>query len=287
MEWLQANEQSCAEWLLIDCGEATQHQLWRTSLKLGNLKAILITHLHGDHCFGLPPLLASLSMQKRTQPLTIIAPQALIKILDTYSLVSELHFSYPIDFVVIETMDRYCLTLGKATLDIKAVALSHRIASYGFVLTATTYSSKADSQRLAHLEKDLWHSAIKSDPSLLVQTKQQQKIVVAGDNDTPSLLSDAVQGADALVHECTYTQSILDKNLAKGIDFMHTSADSIGRFAGKMALPCLILTHFSARFATFDNPNSRTPNMGHIRTEVQKYYQGRLVLAHDLMQITV
>lgn len=123
------------EWLLIDCGEATQHRLWHTPLKLSNLKAVLITHLHGDHCFGLPPLLASLSMQQRTKPLTIIAPQALIRLLDTYSLVSELYFTYPIEFVSIEMMGTHRLMLGSATLDIQTMALSHRIASYGFVLT--------------------------------------------------------------------------------------------------------------------------------------------------------
>lgn len=286
IECSQGSKKS-GDWLLIDCGEATQHRLWQTPLKLSNLKAILITHLHGDHCFGLPPLLSSLSMQKRTQPLTIIAPQALTKLLDTYSLVSELYFSYPIEFVATETMDTHRLTLDKATLDIKAVALSHRIASYGFALTATTYLPQVDSQKLAHLPKDTWRCAIKADPSLLTQTKKQQKLVVAGDNDTPSLLSDFVQEADALVHECTYTQSIQDKNLAKGINFMHTSADTIGRFAAMMDLPCLILTHFSARFATFDNPTSHTPNMGHIRTEVQEHYQGRLVLVQDLMQIVL
>lgn len=64
-------------WILVDCGEATQHQLLHTKLKPSTLKTILITHAHGDHCYGLAGLLASLSMHGRTEPLTIIAPQAI------------------------------------------------------------------------------------------------------------------------------------------------------------------------------------------------------------------
>ena len=68
-------------WILVDCGEATQHQLLHTKLKLSTLKAILITHTHGDHCYGLAGLLASLSMHGRTEPLIIIAPQTIKTIL--------------------------------------------------------------------------------------------------------------------------------------------------------------------------------------------------------------
>lgn len=91
-------------WILIDCGEATQHQLLKTKLSPHQLAAICITHVHGDHCYGLPGLLASLSMAGRTEPLTLIAPKAIATLLDSFSLTTELYFTYPIEFIAIETV---------------------------------------------------------------------------------------------------------------------------------------------------------------------------------------
>ena len=64
-------------WYMVDCGEATQHQLLRCRYTLKHLKAIFITHLHGDHIFGLPGLLSSAAMSGRTELLTICAPSGL------------------------------------------------------------------------------------------------------------------------------------------------------------------------------------------------------------------
>ena len=113
-----------------------------------------------------------------------------------------------------------------------------------------------------------------------------QKIVIAGDNDTPSLLTDAVKGAVMLVHEATYTQAVMDKILAKGVfDPKHSSAKMVAEFAKRAGVPCLVLTHFSARFMLFDDPNDSTPNMGHIRHEAESVYDGKLILATDLMVV--
>ncbi len=62
-------------WYLVDCGEGTQHQVLHTKLTFHSLKAILITHVHGDHCYGLPGILASAAMGGRTAPLPLVAPR--------------------------------------------------------------------------------------------------------------------------------------------------------------------------------------------------------------------
>ncbi|HEY4542163.1 MAG TPA: MBL fold metallo-hydrolase, partial [Noviherbaspirillum sp.] len=64
-------------WYLVDCGEGTQHRILHTRLSLRSLGAIFITHVHGDHCYGLPGLLASAGMHKRTDELSIIGPLAI------------------------------------------------------------------------------------------------------------------------------------------------------------------------------------------------------------------
>src|SRR5512142_1217514 len=63
--------------LLFDCGEATQHQLLRSAVRSGSLDAVFITHLHGDHLFGLPGLLATLGLNARSAPLTVYGPKGL------------------------------------------------------------------------------------------------------------------------------------------------------------------------------------------------------------------
>ncbi|WP_444997439.1 MBL fold metallo-hydrolase [Aliikangiella sp. IMCC44359] len=68
-------------WYLVDCGEATQHQILHTKLSIKYLEAIFITHVHGDHCYGLPGLLASMSMAGKTEMLTIVAPKNIEKMI--------------------------------------------------------------------------------------------------------------------------------------------------------------------------------------------------------------
>jgi ribonuclease Z len=118
---------------------------------------------------------------------------------------------------------------------------------------------------------------------------QRIKVVVAGDNDTPECLSAAVVDADLVVHEATYTHEVLHKIQAKNPDFdpMHSSAQLVGQFAQENSVKNLILTHFSARYQSFDNPHSDTPNMAHIRLDAQSAYQGNLWLAADFDQYMV
>lgn len=293
VEFLRDTKVKSNPWILVDCGEGTQYQLLRTDLKLKHLKAICITHLHGDHCYGLAGLLASMAMAGRSEPLAIVAPKALMKLLDTYSLVTELYFDYPIDFIDIEThlTTGVLLSFGQNTqVHIDITPLSHRMPSYAFGFDYGWQYEKANHAQLLadDIPKTQWRTWIKNHAKYRRIVAHHERLVVAGDNDTPDLLAHTIKGAKALVHECTYTQAVLDKILARGaFNPQHTSAQKIAQFAHQVNLPMLILTHFSARYALFDNPTHLTPNMGHIRTEVSQFYSGACILAHDLMQVVI
>ena len=310
----QRQNKKSRPWLLIDCGEGTQHQLLHTKLSLHQLQAICITHVHGDHCYGLPGLLASAAMSGRTVPLILLAPKAIATLLDALILTTELHFSFVINFMAIEDLLSEQDSKNKAQvtisldnqhqLEIDITPLSHRVPSYGFGITQTI------SRR--HLDKDkliadnipasaLWgrlqqgEDVMTEDGRKLRSTdyvdneSQRTRVVVAGDNDTPECLNNAIADADLLVHEATYTYEVLNKIQAKNPDFdpMHSSAQLLGRFAQDNGLKNLILTHFSARYQSFDNPNSSTPNMAHIRLDTESIYQGNLWLAADFDQYLV
>ena len=297
-------------WLLIDCGEGTQQQLLHTKLSLHQLAVICITHVHGDHCYGLPGLLASAAMSGRQEPLTLIAPKAIAALLDAIMLTTELYLPFAINFMVIEDLlseqdGKITICLDKQhQLDIDITPLSHRVASHAFGVTQTISHRILNTDKLK-LEgipaSALWGRLQQGEdvctenrqPLLSVDyvhnEQQRTRIVVAGDNDRPNLLSDAIKNADLLVHEATYTNEVLLKIQGKNPDFdpMHSSAQLVGKFAQNIGLKNLILTHFSARYQSFDNPNSGTPNMAHIRLDAESAYQGNLWLAADFAQYIV
>lgn len=296
-------------WLLVDCGEGTQHQLLKSHLSLHDLSAILITHTHGDHCYGLAGLLASIGMHGRKKPLTLIAPKAIGKLLDTLAIVSELHFNYPIDFIIIEDYLNKPISFEFGVghdINICIHQLSHRVPSFGFEITQTLQKDKLLTDKLTHdnIANLHWGKILKADDKLMIEDKpinphdykthlsSQLKIVIAGDNDTPALLANAVADCRALIHEATYTDDIMQKIMNKpaelgGFNPKHSSAKLVSEFAEQHKIPLLILTHFSARYAPFDDVHAKQPNMGHIRAEVETYYKGKCILAKDFMQINI
>ncbi len=299
-------------WLLIDCGEGTQQQLLHTKLSLHQLTAICITHVHGDHCYGLPGLLASAAMSGRREPLTLIAPKAISALLDAFILHTELYLPFTLNFTSIEDLLSQKDNKGNVTIDldnqhqlmIEVYPLSHRVPSHGFGITQTISRRMLNTDKLTAdgiPASALWgklqqgENVITKDGHYLqsadyVKNKTQRtKVVIAGDNDTPECLSTAVMDADLLVHEATYTHEVMMAIQAKNPDFdpMHSSAHVVGTFAQNMNLKNIILTHFSARYQSFDNPDSETPNMAYIRLDAQSVFQGNLWLAEDFAQYTV
>ena len=310
----QQNTQSkkSRPWVLIDCGEGTQQQLLHTKLSLHQLAAICITHVHGDHCYGLPGLLASAAMSGRREPLTLIAPKAIAKLLDAITLTTELYLPFALNFVAIEEvlaeqgdMNKVNISLSdQHQLYIDITRLSHRVASHAFGITQTI------SRRILNTDKlvadgipasALWGKLQQGEDVTTEDNRQlhsvdyvdeeiqRTRIVVAGDNDTPNLLSEAVADADLLVHEATYTHEVMMAIQARNPDYdpMHSSAHVVGTFAQKMNLKNIILTHFSARYQNFDNPNSKIPNMAYIRLDAESVYKGNLWLAADFDQYMV
>lgn len=296
-------------WLLIDCGEGTQHQLLQTNLSVHQLAAICITHVHGDHCYGLPGLLASAAMSGRTAPLTLIAPKAIAKFLDALSLTTELYFPFAIEFLALEdllaqdkTVDLPFSPYHQVTIDINA--LSHRVASFGFGISQIVTKKMLNKEKLLEngiapsatwgtlqqgFDVTLENNQILKANDYLITEKIKTKIVVAGDNDTPSLLAKTLADSNLLVHEATYSSNILAKIKAKNLDFdpMHSSALEVGRAAENFGVNNLILTHFSARYQGFDDETSATPNMATIRLDTRQAYQGNLWLAKDFAQYLV
>ena len=276
-------------WYLIDCGEATQHQLLRTPLTLHGLRAIFITHVHGDHCYGLPGLLASAGMAGRQEPLDIIAPAAIEGWIRATLDMSQSWLPYELKFHPTESLDHWT----NLQIRVEATTLSHRVPSWGYTFTETRPDPRLDIDKL---ERDgiprgpIWGELARGHDvpldgrlmrsnEYLQPTRAPRRIVIAGDNDRPDLLRDACEDTHVLVHEATYTQPIAEAGKA---DFGHSTAAQVAAFAQSVGVPNLVLTHFSARY---QNAPRRGLSMEDIRAEAVHVYQGTLFLAKDFLRL--
>lgn len=286
--------QNRKEWYLVDCGEGTQQQILRSHLSPMGIKAVFITHNHGDHCYGLPGLLSTLQMLGRTTPLTVVAPQSVAELFQAVKKHSDLHINYPIEFVDVTASG----TLYTDTnVHVKALPLSHRTPSYAYLFKAQGQKSKLLTDKLLadNIPKGpSWGKILKTDELDLADGRRivcknyrqlesnENHLVIAGDNDSPELIQSAynhVSQLIALVHEATYTESVLQK---VGPRVQHSCASQVAKFAHKASIPNLFLTHFSPRYKESSNKSSDLA-LQDIANEAQQHYQGNLILAQDLV----
>lgn len=141
---LNLQQPTAAEVWLFDCGEGTQHQFLHTALHPGKLNKIFITHLHGDHLFGLPGLLCSRSMQGNLQPLTLYGPKGLREFVEVALRLSGSWTDYPLDIVEIGPG----LILDDAGYRVTACPLNHPVECYGYRIEEHDKPGTLDAARL-------------------------------------------------------------------------------------------------------------------------------------------
>ncbi|OFS74107.1 MBL fold metallo-hydrolase [Pseudomonas sp. HMSC08G10] len=279
-------EATGSHWYLVDCGEATQHQLLHTSLSIRDLRGVFITHVHGDHCFGLPGLLASAGMSGRTEPLDLITPAALHDWIRLSLAVSQTYLTFELRLLAVEALG----TWHNDNIQVSTVALSHRVPSHGFVFTEINPEPRLDIQRLdaeGIPRGPLWGELAHGNPVVhdgrrlnpqeyLRASRPARRIIVCGDNDTPGLLAEVAKDVDVLVHEATFTQPLIERTQAT---FGHSTAAAVAQFAEQAGVKNLVLTHFSARYQP--NPQ-RSPSIADVHQEALAHYRGNLILAQDL-----
>lgn len=291
-------------WVLVDCGEGTQQRIMAAksaahpgaaSLPWSELGAILITHGHGDHCFGLFGILAMLSMSGRTKPLILVAPPEVESMAKAVLDASHTYVAYPIEWRA--PSDGLVVDLGEG-LTCRCVQMSHRAPSHGYLLESSKIISKADAQAFEAAgfqpgpELGAAIAAAKrGQPSVLPGAvgvvdltgaidfqRQTESLFVGGDNAEPERAARAAAGALAWVHEATYTHEDWAKDGA-GLKWGHSSARMVGEAAAMGHPGSLVLTHFSPRYGEGEKGVER------LRVEASKYYDGPVHLATDLAPI--
>jgi ribonuclease Z len=280
-------------WYLIDCGEGTQHQLLRTHHSVMQLQAIFVTHIHGDHTFGLPGLLTSASMLGRTAPLYLVAPRPVKTFVEAALGNSDSSLSFELKFVDSEAEN---FRWEDDALSVTAVPLSHRVSCRAFVFTEKNLERQLlrDKLEADGIEAGPAWGRLQQGQDVVLEdgrlarcddytriARKPRKVIVAGDNDQPDLLLEASTDVQAVIHEATYTQEVSDR---VGPWPQHSSAAQVARFAEAAGVPNLVLTHFSSRYQL--NPDAY-PHIGEIETEATGIYRGNLYLARDFARYTL
>lgn len=253
---LRLLEERNAIWL-FDVGEATQHQILNTTIRPRKIEKIFITHLHGDHIFGLPGLLSSRSFQGGNEPLTIYGPVGIKRFVTTALQVSESRLSYPLHFVEI---DHEGEVFHDKTFTVTAKKLDHKIACYGYRIVEADHPGELQVAKLREMNipSGPVYGQLKAGKTVtlddgrvvngkdFIGTPQKGRIVaICGDTRKTENAVALAKDADVLVHESTFAKD--EAKLARS--YYHTTSLQAAEIAKRAGAKRLLLNHISARYA--------------------------------------
>ena len=270
--------QSSEVWL-FDCGEGTQHQIMKSNIKSSQIKKIFITHMHGDHIYGLPGLLATLGLSGNSKGIEIYGPSELEVFINAALSNSFCKLSYPLHFVKVENFaseNKFLFENDK--IEVNCTCLKHKIPSYGYRVSEKAKPGIFDIKKA---------ESLKILPGPIYSELQQGKKVILDDGRTidgkefcgpprkgesfvyctDTVFSESAvtlsKNADLLVHESTFSEE--DENMA--YEKLHSTTIMAAKTALLSNSKKLIITHLSTRY---NNKTSITPS--DLLKEAQKVF---------------
>ena len=216
-QWVELSDKA----FLVDCGEGTLLTMQKLGLHTGRLYNIFISHLHGDHCFGLIGLLTTLGMLKRTQPMHIYAQPDLQKLLQPLLDYHANDRLYDIIFHPISP-HKHEVIFEDRTVSVETIPLKHGVPTCGFLFKETHRVKKEDGS-FEHVTRKRY--------AYCADTMYSEKIVPI------------IEGVDTLYHEATFLKSMAERSR----EVKHSTAAEAAKIAGLAKAGKLIIGHYSAR----------------------------------------
>lgn len=271
---------------LFDCGEGTQHQILSSPLKLSKLEKIFITHLHGDHVFGLPGLLSSRAYQGGTTPLTVYGPPGTERMTMTTMELSQSRLNY--DLSIVEHTGG--VLFEDESFIVESAMLEHRIDSYGYRITEKDRPGSLDPAKLAEygLKPGPLFGRLKRGETITLDNgdflrpedvlgapKRGMVITILGDTRPCNNLQPLALNADVLVHEATFLHDLADT----AHEYYHSTSKQAAEAARAAGAGQLIMTHFSSRYKDEDQ-------LQPLLEEAQSIFPNtKLAIEHELIPV--
>ena len=250
-----------SELWLFDCGEGTQHQFLRSDLRLSQLRRIFITHMHGDHVFGLPGLLASLGLSGSSGGVDLYGPDPLESYLDGVLRTSSTRIGYPLAVHrVRNAAERDRIVFEDADLTVRATPLHHRVPAYAYRVEEKPKPGRFDiakARDMAIPPGPVYASLKRGETVTLEDGRRIDGRTLCGPERAGASLvycTDTVfceaavnlsKGADLLIHESTFSHAEADMAFQR----QHSTSTMAAQTAAEAGVGQLVLTHLSPRYA--------------------------------------
>ncbi|TAE25510.1 MAG: ribonuclease Z [Candidatus Kapaibacterium sp.] len=246
-----------AELVLFDCAENTQVQLLRAGTSWAHINHIFISHLHGDHILGLPPLLSTMNGDRRTAPLHLYAPKGLEEYLRLGMRIMDVQPHFDLNFTTLE--EGFSGELAQIRgCTVHARMLEHRITSFGFRVQEQEQAHiDTEKLRVLGLESDKRIGIIKREGSITLDNgrtisladiaaapRKPRSFVYCGDTRVCDAVVELAKNATVMLHEATFDASMTDKATER----YHCTSRQAAEHAVKAGVERLFLTHFSVRY---------------------------------------
>ena len=242
---------------MIDCGEGTQMQVRHTHIHFSKIQAVFISHIHGDHCFGLIGMISTFGMLGRTAPLHIYAPAELESILNAQVELFCTGLEYNIVFHAVDTTERVVVYEDRSLI-VETIPLEHRVPCCGFIFR--------EKPALPHIRRDMidfynipisqinninagagWTTPdgdFVPHERLTVPADAPRSYAYCSDTHYLPHLHELIKGVSTLYHESTYAED----NIEKARIYHHSTAAQAAMVARDANVGKLLLGHYSSRY---------------------------------------
>jgi len=243
---------------LIDCGEGTQMQLRKSKIKFSRVKHIFISHLHGDHFYGLIGLISTFRLLGRTAPLTVFGPKGIKEIITLQLKLAKSWTDYELHFIELEA-EKAVSIYEDENISVSTLPLDHRVYTNGFLFTTKSSARKIDSEAINDLELKPFHFAqlqegkdisleggkTFTNSQLTLPSEVPKKYAFCSDTAYNEALVQRIKGVDVLYHESTF----LEQHKELAAKTKHSTAKEAAIIANKAGVKQLILGHYSNRYS--------------------------------------